>query len=213
MSLNVTPAVSPSTGQTILRLQRFGFHHQTALIELTFNISLDPTRAQNPANYILQGVGRHGRFFAISAAIYDPIGHTVTLVPADRLLALRASYRLTVIGTGPLGVTDSTGALLDGLNNNKPGSNYVKVFSQHHLSGPSRIFTLPTTLADLRECQAFSARLPLPSMPCVDTVTRPRPPPDPRRSWLFRTFHRLGSALPTRGNPERHGNEIFRNGW
>ena len=89
-------------------------------------------------------------FLAISAAIYDPIEHSVTLVPADRLLALRASYRLTVIGTGPLGVTDSTGALLDGLNNNKPGSNYVKVFSQHYLSGPSRIFTLPTTLADLQ---------------------------------------------------------------
>ena len=48
----------------------------------------------------------------------------MTLRPRTRI-NIHHTYHLTVIGTGPTGVNDSSGLLLDGANNGRPGSNYT----------------------------------------------------------------------------------------
>jgi hypothetical protein len=42
-----------------------------------------------------------------------------------RRLKSHRLYRLTVIGTGPSGVADTSGILLDGRKTGHPGSNFV----------------------------------------------------------------------------------------
>ncbi|SIO39386.1 Uncharacterized membrane protein [Singulisphaera sp. GP187] len=127
---------------TVIGLQRFGFHEQTTQIVLTFSEDLDPARAQDPANYVLQSRGRDGRlgtrddvFIAIESATYDPATRTVTLVTFQRLLKLREHYRLTVVGTGSTGLTGVTGIPLNG----PPGTDFVGNFNSHALAGPSTV--------------------------------------------------------------------------
>jgi hypothetical protein len=88
---------------------------RTALV-LQFNEALDPTRAQNRANYQL--AGPNGAAIAITSAVYDSALDTVTLAPRTSL-QLKKTYTLTVIGTGAQGLSDTSGVLLDG------GSNFV----------------------------------------------------------------------------------------
>ena len=71
----------------------------------------------------------HGdRPVGILSAVYDPVANTVTLVPQTRI-NLHYNYQLTVIGTGPKGITNNQGVRLDGANNGVPGSNYVGVLN------------------------------------------------------------------------------------
>ena len=58
--------------------------------------------------------------------MYDAAARTVALSPVRRL-NLHNLFRLTVIGTGPGGVTDSFGNLLDGQKDGDPGSNFVTI--------------------------------------------------------------------------------------
>jgi hypothetical protein len=115
-------------------LVRLGAHHQPSRIVLGFTTDLDPTRAQNIANYTLKLPGRDGRFgtaddqvIPLTSAVYDPTLRTVTLT-AGRLLAVHGTYQITVNGTAPFGLTDRNGVLLDGNNDGQPGSNFVRTF-------------------------------------------------------------------------------------
>jgi hypothetical protein len=89
---------------------------------LTFDKPLDPASAQNLRNYRL--VNPHGRPGRIIAAVYQPSTLTVTLHLAQRL-DIHLVYTLTVVGTPPNGVRDTTGKLLDGAGTGHPGSNFV----------------------------------------------------------------------------------------
>ncbi|WP_406698130.1 Ig-like domain-containing protein [Singulisphaera sp. Ch08] len=127
---------------TVIGLQRFGYHEQTTQIVLTFSEDLNPARAQDPANYVLQSRGRDGRlgtrddvFILIESAAYDPATRTVTLVTFQRLLKLREHYRLTVVGTGSTGLIGLTGIPLNG----QPGTDFVGDFNSHALAGPSTV--------------------------------------------------------------------------
>src|SRR5262249_22247930 len=68
----------------------------------------------------------------ISSAVYDPTSHTVTLRPKARV-NLHKLYTLTVVGTGARGMSDSSGTLLDGASNGKPGSNFVTKLTEANL--------------------------------------------------------------------------------
>ena len=106
----------------MVAVKRLGIHMQQTVLVLSFNDGLDPTSAQNLSNYKI--VGPDGRSVSIGSAVFDAATNTVTLRPTSRI-NLHHTYHLTVIGTGPHGVTDSQGVLLDGANNGKPGSNYT----------------------------------------------------------------------------------------
>jgi hypothetical protein len=55
--------------------------------------------------------------------------------PAERL-DIHKTYKLTVVGTPPNGLTSSTGVFLDGANNGKSGSNYQVLITRFTLAGP-----------------------------------------------------------------------------
>jgi uncharacterized membrane protein len=135
--------VTTGDGPTVTNVQRFGFHAMPTSLVLTFSTTLDPARAQDVSNYQIvnrggpgRGGNRIGKRIAVSSAIYDPTTLTVTLYPAEQL-DVHNFYRLTVIGTAPNGLTDTTGLLLDGAGTGKPGSDFVTVISRKTLAGPA----------------------------------------------------------------------------
>ena len=109
-------------GPTVVTVKRFGIHMQPTELVLSFNDGLDPASAQNLSNYKI--VGPDGHAVRIGSAVFDDATNTVTLQPTSRI-NLHHTYRLTVIGTGPHGVTNTEGIPLDGANTGKPGSDYT----------------------------------------------------------------------------------------
>ena len=138
-------------GPTINSVERFGFHAWPTTLVLHFNEALDPARAQDVANYRI--VGPDGRTVAIASAVYDSAAHTVTLAPRRRL-DLHRIYRLTVVGTGPRGIADGAGNLLDGGRTGRPGSDYVTSVKAANLVLGSTIPGGPRRLAQLRRTVA-----------------------------------------------------------
>ena len=126
---------APGDGPTVLGLKRFGFHSQPTTLQLTFDKPLDPTTAQDVGNYRITGPS--GSRVRIASVSYDPIALTVTISPRGRL-DLHHTYRLTVVGTPPTGVTDTAGNLLDGALTGHPGSNFVTTLTARNLvpAGP-----------------------------------------------------------------------------
>jgi virginiamycin B lyase len=133
VSLVVFPA--PGDGPTVVHLVRLGFHAAPTTLILTFDKPLDPATAQNPSNYRLMNLQGHS--IRIGSIVYDASTLTVTLSPARRL-NLHQSYRLTVIGTPPTGITDTSGNLLDGALTGHPGSNYVAIVTALDLHIPPK---------------------------------------------------------------------------
>jgi len=126
LTQNTTVAPVVVDGPTVTSVQRFGFHALPTTLVLTFDAQLDPARAQDPANYEIVALGGSRHTIRIKTAVYDSATRTVTLSPVHRL-NLHHRFRLTVVGTGPGGVTDSSGNLLDGLKNGDPGHNFVTI--------------------------------------------------------------------------------------
>ena len=138
-----TPTPPSGDGPTVTQVQRFGFHEQPTSIVLTFDESLAPALADNPAEYqiiTLGGPGRGGSHVRhvtpVVLAVYDPATDTVILDPAQRL-DVHNRYELIVAGTGPSGLTDSSGRLLDGRGTGVPGSDFMTVISFKTLAGPA----------------------------------------------------------------------------
>jgi hypothetical protein len=129
---------APVSPPTVVSLRRFGFHDQPTIYVLTFSTALDPAPAQDVANYRLAPIfGRRlGPDIPISAAIYDPVAHTVTLKMADRVY-LYGRYLLTVNGSTPTGVAGATGLLLAGQGAGHPGTDFVTTFGENILAGPN----------------------------------------------------------------------------
>jgi len=127
----VVQTVTPSTdGPRVVAVQRFGFHQLPTTLVIGFNEPLDPTSAQDTANYRI--TAPDGRPIGVGAAVYDPSSQSVTLSPVQRL-DLHRRYKLTVVGTGPNGVKDVSGALLDGAGNGRPGSDFVTTLTAANL--------------------------------------------------------------------------------
>jgi hypothetical protein len=116
-------------------------------VVLTFDKPLDPATAQDVGNYRI--TGPRGRRIRIAAVAYDPSSLTVTISPRGRLDLYR-TYRLTVVGTPPTGVTDTAGNLLDGALNGYPGSNFVAIVSSRDLSFSGGGETRPGGLVAVR---------------------------------------------------------------
>jgi streptogramin lyase len=133
---SVTVAAPPKAGgdgPRVVSVLRFGFHAMPTTLVLGFSQALDPARAQDARNYRIVGPG--GRPIAVDSAVYDATTHTVTLAPHERL-NVHFGYTLTVVGTGPLGVADASGRLLDGADTGRPGSDFTTVVDAHNLVLP-----------------------------------------------------------------------------
>jgi streptogramin lyase len=121
-SNSVYESIAAPDGPQVLAVARVAGSRGTTPLLVAFNEALHPESAQDTRNYFLTAPGH--RKIAIKAAVYDAALDAVVLTPAAQL-APRQTYLLTVIGTGPLGVTDAEGRRLDGEFIGQPGSNYV----------------------------------------------------------------------------------------
>jgi hypothetical protein len=139
----VAVTVADLTGPTIRTPQPPDLHLRPARLVLSFSEGLDPARAAVPGNYRLFAAGRDRTLgtrddvpIRVRAAAYDPTSQTVTLRPSP-LLALLRRFRVVVNGTGPQGVADRAGNLLDGDGDGRPGGDYTTIF-QRQAIGPRR---------------------------------------------------------------------------
>jgi hypothetical protein len=139
LSTSASALVVSTDGPQVTSVLRYGYHIQPTYLLLEFNGPVDRVGAQNPSNYRIVGPG--GRHIRVVAAIYDPVTHTVTLVPSERL-SIHRRYSLTINGTAPAGLMNPSGTLLDGAGNGKPGSDYVTSLTWRNLAG--RAHKLPT---------------------------------------------------------------------
>jgi hypothetical protein len=126
------PASAMRPGPTVVSVTALKGRRGVSSLVITFDRALDPTSAQNLANYQVslpgrtlhifqrhQTATRPGRPLAISAAAYDPASHQVTLTLHTRLRQ-RQAYQLRVKGTAG-GVIDTSGTPLNSPNPLKPG--------------------------------------------------------------------------------------------
>jgi hypothetical protein len=114
--------VPSGNGPTVESVKRFGIHMQPTVLAISFNQPLDPTSAVSPSNYKITDPA--GRSIGIKSTVLDTETNTVTLRP-ERRIDLHHTYHLTVIGTGPGGVRNTRGILLDGTNTETPDGNYT----------------------------------------------------------------------------------------
>jgi virginiamycin B lyase len=129
--LVVVPA--PGDGPVVTNLVRLGYHSRATTLVLSFDQALDPASAEGIGNYRIVGPGN--RRVGIASVLYNPATLTVTVSPRGRL-NLHRTYRLTVVGTSPNGVSNTGGLLLDGALNGYPGSNYTAKITGNDLDLP-----------------------------------------------------------------------------
>ncbi len=138
VGVNVLPAVPPTPpdtlAPTVTRLTRFGVGRQPTSILVGFSEQMDPTSAQNLANYTLVTAGRDHRFgtaddvrVPLRAAAYDSTNQWA-VVTTFHPVALAMPVQITVNGSTPTGVRGLDGLLLDGANTGQAGSNFVRAF-------------------------------------------------------------------------------------
>ncbi|MFO0890091.1 MAG: Calx-beta domain-containing protein [Isosphaeraceae bacterium] len=114
----VPPTVSPR-----VRLVSSG-GKRVAGFQLTFTQPMDPISTQNLANYQVSVVGKRGarRDIAISQAVLDPSGLSVTLYRADQgRVRLSNLVQILVRGTPITGLQGASGIYLAG-NGSRPGT-------------------------------------------------------------------------------------------
>src|SRR5262249_29313579 len=87
---------------------------------VSFNEPLNPSSAVSLSNYNI--TGPTGRSDPIRSAVLNTEANTVTLRPKLRI-NLHHTYHLTVIGTGPDGVRNTSGIHLDETSTGTPDGN------------------------------------------------------------------------------------------
>jgi hypothetical protein len=118
----VNPVAPPNgDGPTIQSVKRFGVHMHPTVLVVNFNDPLDPVSAVNLSNYRITGPGGH--LVRVKSAVFDAATNSVTLHPVHRI-NFHHTYRFEVIGTGPNGVRNTEGLLLDGTDSGTPASDY-----------------------------------------------------------------------------------------
>ncbi len=132
-----TTTAAAAAGPMVTNLQRYGYHTQPTLFVLTFDQPLNPTAAQDLSNYQIVPMTSAGTGAPIplSSAVYNASNNTVTLLTVSPVY-LYGSYQLTVNGTPPSGLSNTTGQFLEGQGAGHPGTNYVTSFGESILAGP-----------------------------------------------------------------------------
>ena len=139
-----------TSGPTVLSLQPVLTTRGITSVVLTFSEPLDPSRAVNLLNYgySLQAAGKDQRFgtaddllFGIASATYNASNDSITLRMANPIHC-NSFIRLTINQstdnvTVPVGVADTSGNLLDGNYDGRPGGVFTATFARgQHLSYP-----------------------------------------------------------------------------
>jgi large repetitive protein len=140
----------PGSGPRIVGIRRFGFQRQPTLLVLyTKGDGLDPVRAANTLNYKVTSAGKDGVFgtiddvkIAVRSVIYYAPRKTVTLA-FDHRLQLYRTYHIRVNSASRDGLADTSGRLLDGDADSKPGGDYKGAINRSNLAGRASQATEP----------------------------------------------------------------------
>jgi hypothetical protein len=110
-----------------------------------FSGGVNMSEAQRTTAYWLIAAGTGGSFTAKNAvkiklrsAVYNSATDTVTLTPASPF-AQTNPVQLVVFGTGPTGLQDSHGRLIDGNHDGRPGGNAVAVLKRSGVTIAARL--------------------------------------------------------------------------
>jgi hypothetical protein len=105
-----------------------GKHKKSIGFELFFSAPLDPSRAQNAANYTVTQSVKHGHKTSIKpvplTAVYNPAAKSVSLILVGKP-KFTIGGQIVVNAAPSSGITDSSGIALDGNNEGVPGDNAV----------------------------------------------------------------------------------------
>jgi hypothetical protein len=88
------PTPPPTPCPTVASVGRIGVHHQRTELVVTFNGTVDPAKADNPANYSV--ITQSGKTIPIVSASFNPATNAVTLIPAHRL-NVHYHYKLSLV--------------------------------------------------------------------------------------------------------------------
>ena len=98
--------------------------------EIDFSKALDPTRAQNVANFIVTQTSRAGaKSVSLMSSVYSAATHAVTLTIAGKAPFVTGG-QIVVNAMSPLGIADTLGDLLDGTGKGVPGVNATLIISR-----------------------------------------------------------------------------------
>jgi hypothetical protein len=92
-TVTVTYTFAPPGCPSVGGIGRVGIHHQRTQLIVTFDGTVDPTKAENPRNYYVKTPS--GETVRVKSATYNPATNSVTLVPARRL-NVHHHYRLVI---------------------------------------------------------------------------------------------------------------------
>jgi hypothetical protein len=129
-----TPTPTPAPLVTVLSVGDVtNRKHVVTEIVVDFSGALNLAQADSVATYRLVTANGKGSFTAKNSAVtklrsaaFNPANHTVTIIP-KKAFALTKEVELTINGTAPSGLEDSSGRLIDGDDNGTPGGNAVAV--------------------------------------------------------------------------------------
>ncbi len=136
---------TPIDGPEIDVVKRYGYHAMPTTLVLSFDEALDPATAEDVHNYRI--VNPDGHRIKVRRAVYAPASLSVTL-HFDERISVHHPYQVTVIGTGPEGVRNAQGRLLDGNDGGQPGADYhlTLTWKQLVLGDVSRRFLIEHNL-------------------------------------------------------------------
>ncbi len=125
-----TPAPAPPV--TVVSIQEVkNKKHLVTEIVVDFSGPINAAQADNVANFRLAMANGKGIFTAknspvmkLRSAALNPANDTVTLIPA-KAIAVTKPLQLTINGTAPSGLQDTSGQLIDGDDNGVAGGNAV----------------------------------------------------------------------------------------
>jgi hypothetical protein len=110
--------------------------HQVTEIVVGFSGPLNAAQAGNVAEFrlaVANGKGilaaRNSAVMKLRSATFNPANDTVTLIPKAALV-LTKPLQLTINGTAPSGLQDTSGQFIDGDNNGTPGGNAVAMIGR-----------------------------------------------------------------------------------
>ncbi len=126
--------VAGADGPQVTNVQRFGIHMMPTTVVVSFSAALDRATAQNVQNCSIIGPG--GRKIADRSANYNAATLTVTLHPAQRI-NIHHAYKMVINGSGPGGLRDTSGRLLDGTATGQPDSDYATTLTWRNVVLPA----------------------------------------------------------------------------
>ena len=155
--------------------------HQVTELVVNFSGQLSAAQADNVANFRLAAANGKGIFTArnspvmmLRSAAFNPANDTVTLIP-KKAFTVAKPLQLTINGTAPSGLQDTSGQLIDGDNNGTAGGNAVAMIRRNGVTMNAVAPTAPVMSSPTPRAPPVMSN-PTPTPPAPPVMSNPTPP-------------------------------------